>query len=284
MKPVRTAIPAASQRGIALVIVLWLLVLLTVIAASHARAIRTETRLAANQLDAGKARSLAETGVHHAIMELLVRDEALRWRVDGSVNRLRYIDGEVAISIRDARGLVDINKVTATVLDSVLAGAGIDADQRQALVGATLDWRDKDNLKQINGAEDDDYRRAGMKWAARDGAFSSIEEFRYVMGMTNPLFEQLAPYLTVHSGQAGVNLDFAPPWLVSVLSSTEEPPRTGAAAARGGSVFHITVWSTSSGGSNASIDLVASISPRSDPAYTILSWRSPARSIPRTSG
>ena len=284
MNPVRTMIPAASQRGIALVIVLWLLVLLTVIAASHARAIRTETRLAANQLDAGKARSLAETGVHHAIMELLVRDEALRWPADGRVNRLRYIDGEVAISIRDARGLVDINKVTATVLDSVLAGTGIDAEQRQALVGATLDWRDKDNLKQISGAEDDDYRRAGMKWAARDGAFSSIEEFRYVMGMTNALFEQLAPYLTVHSGQAGVNLDFAPPWLVSVLSATQDTPRTGAAATRGGSVFHVTAWSTSSGGSNASIDLVVRISPRSDPAYTILSWRSPARSIPRTGG
>jgi general secretion pathway protein K len=284
MNPARTIIPAASQRGIALVIVLWLLVLLTVIAASHARAIRTETRLAANQVDAGKARSLAETGVHHAIMELLVRDEALRWPANGSVNRLRYIDGEVAITIRDARGLVDINKVTATVLDSVLAGTGIDADQRQALVDATLDWRDKDNLKQINGAEDDDYRRAGMKWAARDGAFSSIEEFRYVMGMTNALFEQLAPYLTVHSGQAGVNLDFAPPWLVSVLSGIEDTPRTGAAATRTGSVFHVTVWSTSSGGSNASIDFVVSISPRSDPAYTILSWRSPARSIPRTTG
>lgn len=272
------------QHGIALVIVLWLLVLMTVIAASHARVIRTETRLASNQVDAGKARSLAEAGAHHAILELLVKDETLRWPVNGSVNRVSYDDGVVAIAIRDARGLIDINKVPAATLDTVLTGLGMAQAEREALVGATLDWRDTDNLKHINGAEDDDYRRAGMKWAARDGAFSSIEEFRYVMGMTNPLFEQLAPYLTVHSGQAGVNLDFAPPWLVSVLSSTEEPPRTGAAAARGGSVFHITVWSTSSGGSNASIDLVASISPRSDPAYTILSWRSPARSIPRTSG
>ena len=199
MNAVQTMIRPGSQRGIALVVVLWLLVLLTVIAASHARAIRTETRLAANQVDAVKARSLAETGAHHAIMELLVKEDTLRWPADGSVNRLRYLDGNVAITIRDARGLVDINKITANQLDAVLAGAGVEADQRQALVDATLDWRDKDNLKHVNGAEDDDYRRAGMKWAARDGAFSSIEEFRYVMGMTNPLFEQLAPYLTIYS-------------------------------------------------------------------------------------
>ena len=176
----------ARQRGIALVVVLWLLVLLTVIAASHARVIRTETRLASNQVEASKARSLAEAGANHAIIELLVRDEAQRWSVNGSVNHIRYEDGDVAIAIRDARGLIDINKAQAALLDTVLTGVGLDQTQRQALVDAILDWRDKDSLKRIKGAEDDDYRRAGLKWAARDGDFSSVEEFRYVLGMTNP--------------------------------------------------------------------------------------------------
>lgn len=272
------------QRGIALVVVLWLLVLLTVIAASHARVVRTETRLASNQIEAGKARSLAEAGAHHAIMELLVLDEALRWPVNGSVNRILFEDGEVAISIRDARGLVDINTAQGALLDTVLAGAGVEQTQRQALVDATLDWRDKDSLKHINGAEDDDYRRAGLKWAARDGAFSSVEEFRYVLGMTNPLFEQLVPYLTVYSGQANIKLDAAPPWLVNVLTATQDNPTTGNTAARGGSTFHITVWATSNGGSSASLDTVVRIAPTGDQPYTILSWRAPARSINRSSG
>ena len=274
-----------TQRGIALVVVLWLLVLMTVIAASHARVIRTETRLAANQLDAGKARGLAETGASHAILELLVRDETLRWPVDGSVNRLQYIDGKVAIAIRDARGLVDINKAPSALLEKILGAAGVSEDQRQALAAAIIDWRDKDDLKQINGAEDSDYRRAGLQWAARDGAFSSVEEFRYVLGMTNPLFERLAPYLTVYSGQAKVQLDYAPPWLRSVLSTTEEDPATGATATRTGNTFHITVRATSDGGSIASLDLVVRISARKDQeAYSVLSWRAPARSISRNSG
>ena len=271
------------QRGIALVIVLWLLILLTVIAASHARVIRTEIRLASNQVDASKARNLAEASAHHAILELLVLDEALRWPVNGSVNRLRYVDGEVAIAIRDARGLIDINWISAATLDKVLAGLGVPKNQRQSLIDATLDWRDKDSLKHLKGAEDDDYRRAGMKWAARDGPFSSIEEFRYVMGMTNPLFERLVPYLTVHSNQARVNLDYAPPWLVSVLADTQNTT-TGSTTARGGSTYHITVWASSNGGSNASLELVVRMTPTRDPAYSILSWRAPARSINRVSG
>lgn len=283
-KHLRRAQPKqAWQQGIALVVVLWLLVLMTVIAASHARIIRTETRLASNQIENSKARSLAEAGVHHAILELLVRDEEQRWPVNGSINRIRYQDGTVAIAIRDVRGLVDINSASAALLDSVLAGTGIEETQRKALVDATLDWRDKDSMKHINGAEDDDYRSAGLKWAARDGAFSSVEEFRYVLGMTNPLFERLAPYLTVHSGQANITLDYAPPWLFSVLAETQESSTSVNITRRNdGSTFQITVWATSNGGSSASLDAVVRIAATSDPAYTILSWRAPARSITDT--
>ena len=283
-KHLRRAEPKqAWQQGIALVVVLWLLVLMTVIAASHARIIRTETRLASNQIENSKARSLTEAGVHHAILELLVRDEEQRWPVNGSINRIRYQDGIVDIASRDVRGLVDINSASAALLDSVLAGTGIEETQRKALVDATLDWRDKDSLKHINGAEDDDYRRAGLKWAARDGAFSSVEEFRYVLGMTNPLFERLAPYLTVHSGQANITLDYAPPWLFSVLAETQESSTSVNITRRNdGSTFQITVWATSNGGSSASLDAVVRIAATSDPAYTILSWRAPARSITDT--
>ncbi|RKZ69301.1 MAG: hypothetical protein DRQ44_03185, partial [Gammaproteobacteria bacterium] len=273
-------------RGIALIIVLWLLVLLTVIAASHARIIRTETRLAANHVEAGRARSMAEAGTYHAIMEMLVSENTQRWPVNGSINRIRYEDGHVAIAIRDARGLVDINSASAAVLDTVLAGAGMEQQgQRQALVDAILDWRDRDNLKHLNGAEDDDYRRAGLSWAARDGDFSSIEEFRYVLGMSNPLFAQLAPYLTIHSGQAGVKLDYAPPWLVSVLSARQDFSGSGNSTARGGgSTFHITVWATTTGGSSASLDTVVHIAAGSDLPYRILSWHTPARSTAVNAG
>ena len=106
-----------------------------------------------------------------------------------------------------------------------------------------------------------------------------------MFGMTNSLFERLAPYLTVHSGAANVNLEFAPPWLIGVLSVLEEtPPASNAARRSITSVCHITVWATSNGGSNASLDLVVKMTPTAEQAYTILSWRAPARSIPSTRG
>jgi len=266
-------------------VVLWLLVLLTVIAASHARVVRTETRLASNHVEAGKARSLAEAGAHHAILELLVRDAAQRWPVNGSVRQVRYTDGLVAIAIRDTSGLIDINTAQPVLLETVLAALDVEPDRRRALVDATLDWRDKDHLRRLNGAEDDDYRRAGLRWAARDGAFSTVEELRYVLGMTNPLFERLAPYLTVHSGHAGVRLEYAPPWLAGVLTESQHALPSSASGGRAGSsVFHVTVRATSNAGTTASIDMVVRIAPADDQPYKILSWRAPARSTDVNTG
>jgi general secretion pathway protein K len=264
---------SARQRGIALIVVLWLLVLLTVIAASYARIVRTETRLAANQVEASVARHLAEAGTQHAILELLVRDQTQRWRADGSIHRLRFADGTVDIAVRDARGLVDINRASPALLDTLLAGAGVAQPRRTALVDAILDWRDPDNLKHLNGAEDNDYRRAGLSWTARDASFSSIEELSYVLGMNAALFERLAPYLTVASGQAGVVTELAPPWLAGLLANGAGSGNRGT-----GADYHITVRASSGGGATVSLDTVVRIGAAIDRPYSILTRRSPALS------
>ncbi len=69
----------ASQRGIALLIVLWGLVLLAVIAAAFTTETRTEMALARNLVENAKARALADAGVYRAISTLLgvERDDVL---------------------------------------------------------------------------------------------------------------------------------------------------------------------------------------------------------------
>jgi general secretion pathway protein K len=263
-----------------------LLVLLTVIAASHARNIRTETRLTVNQVEAARARALAEAGTSHAILELSMNKESdERWQTDGRIYNLVLDGGEVSIAIRDSRGLIDLNTVDAPLLDTILTALGIDELQRSRLIGATLDWRDRDSLKHDNGAEDDDYRIAGMQWEAHDGAFSSIEEYRYVLGMTNEIFEQLAPYLIVNSNHRGVQREFASPWLRSALEGTEDespanPTATNRGRIGGHTIFKISLRATTNKGSTTSRDVVVKLNPAADQGYTILSWRTPSRSVP----
>lgn len=274
------------QQGFALIIVLWLLMLLTVIASSHAQNIRIETQLASQQTDAARARARAAAGVYRTIMELFVAEDAGRQLTNGTPINIEFDGGSLDIVIRDASGLVDLNTVQPALLDAVLAGAGVPGELRAALVDATLDWRDRDDLKRLHGAEAEEYRQAGVAWRPHNGPFSDVEEFRYVLGVSSEIFEQLAPYLTTHSGHQGVDPDYAPPWLAGVLAETQQqrppakPSAAGGAARTRPSVYHIGVKSRTTGGAVASLEVVVRVSNTREQPYTILSWREPGRSLP----
>ena len=265
------------QRGIALVIVLWLIVLLTVIGSSHARNAHIETRLAFNQIDVARAKAMAEAGINHAILELFNSNLTERWRFDGSLNTLTFEHGTVAVNIRDASGLLDLNTTSAIQLDAVLAATDIDDNARVELTDAILDWRDEDNLRHLHGAEDSDYKHAGFVWGARDGAFASVDELRYVLGMTNELFTQLAPYLTVFSGSSEVNLQYAPAWLYTALTGTSSELATDAPIGSGPAdgAYHINAVAATHAGSQVQLEAVVSTKESGDLPFAILAWRRP---------
>lgn len=67
------------QHGIALVAVLWVLVLISVMAAGLLRDTRVETQVARNLVDGARARALADAGVYRAILSLRNPTEELKF-------------------------------------------------------------------------------------------------------------------------------------------------------------------------------------------------------------
>jgi len=274
---------------VALIFVLWLIVLLSMLGGSHARNVRLDSQLAANQVDGVRARLLAESGVNRAILELFVSDRDLRWPFDGRVVRLQQAQGSLRIRIRNAEGLVDLNSASAETLAALLRTQELDPKTRDALVDAIMDWRDPDDLRRLHGAEDRDYRFAGLPYGTPDRNFAMLDELRYVLGMRAELFERLRPFLTLYSGRPGINPQYAPPQLLEALRSgtldqastafsldpagdaTEPPPDApGAAASK---VFHIRVEAETPTGSRAALEVVVDTASAGGAAYSILSWR-----------
>ena len=91
---------------------------------------------------------------------------------------------ELQMVLRNAAGLVDLNTASSEVLDAMLSILDLDSAESVALRDAILDWRDPDELRRLNGAEDADYAAAGLDYSAKDAPFDSIEELSRVMGMT----------------------------------------------------------------------------------------------------
>ena len=69
------------QKGLALVLVLWVLSLLTIMAGSFALSIRREASIVADIKNNAQAMAVAESGIAMAEMMLLNTDQYKRWRV-----------------------------------------------------------------------------------------------------------------------------------------------------------------------------------------------------------
>lgn len=200
-----------NQHGIALVIVMWLIVLLTVIAADFLYAMRSETAIARNALSQAKAQAAADAAVHRAVFDLFkfnpTQDEV--WRRDGQWHEWAFEGATGRVRLLDESGKIDINSARSDLLKGLFTSNGLDDEKASKLVAAIEDWRDGDVLTRPNGAEEPEYRAAGLKYKPANAAFQSIEELRLVLGMTQELFQQISGIITVYTRQNGINTQFA---------------------------------------------------------------------------
>jgi len=189
-----------NQQGIALVAVMWALALLSLAAAAVALESRTSVRVASNMANKAVARAAADAGLQLAILDLVApRDAPTRFRTDGTNFIWRFANCEVRISIRDEASKIDVNKAPGPVLVTLFVSDGIDLETAQSLADAIIDFRDADSFSLPKGAEQADYKTAGLKWGPKNAPLESLEELQQVLGMTAKIYERVAPDLTVYS-------------------------------------------------------------------------------------
>jgi general secretion pathway protein K len=203
----RSASPLSQQRGIALIVALWLTVLLTVIASGFAFSMRTEAQAARNAISLAQARAAADGAAERMTFELLrPRNLPDVWNADGRVRQ--WMDGDIAIAAVavDESARIDLNSASDALLKSLLQNVGgLSSDDAQAMLDKILDWRDPDDLRRPQGAEEADYRAAGLKYKPSNAPFDGVSELRLVLGMTPALYDRISPTLTVYSRQPGIN-------------------------------------------------------------------------------
>ena len=261
---------ARPDRGVALVIVIWTLALLAVIALSFTRGTRNQVVLARNVVENAQASALADAGVYRAAAALLSRRAAGRWRADQTPYTLALDGGSVRVSIQYEGGRIDLNTASGPLLRGLFLSVGLDADASEALVDAVADWRDENDLRRLKGAEERDYRAAGLPLGPKNGPFETVEELRQVIGVTPELYRRLVPALTVYSGQPGIDLATAPREALLAIPGVERDEIESFLEARGAR------------GSDAGID--ASLAPAGSAPYVsrpralVYSIRAEARS------
>ena len=220
----------ARERGFALLMVLWTLLLLAFIATVFNDNARTEVLLARNLVANARAEALADGGVYRAALGLTRSPRAGGFRGNGEV----YVwhpsseeaglpesggapEEQVRFTIRDEGGKVNLNQATAPLLRELLIAVGVEPEKSAELADAIVDFRDEDSEKERQGAEARDYKRARLPWGPKNGAFVLVDELTYVLGMTPDIYRRVAPLLTIW-GQGDLPHPYtAPPEVVTAV-------------------------------------------------------------------
>ena len=254
-------------------------------AAGHARNVHTDSLLSARQIGVAEARALADAGVRKAILGLLGNGPVPP--VDGTLFKVRLAGDTVSVGVLASRGLVDLNAAGPDLLSVVMRLSGADSQEQQKLVGAIMDWRDKDKLTRLHGAEDGDYQAAGLGWTPRDDSFGAVEELRFVIGMRPEIYASTARYLTVYSGRSTLDPDFAPVGLLDAVTAAagsaarintgRAGPTTQQVTGPLRGTYHIYSTATGRSGATASIEAVVRVSGRPENPYLVLEWRETSR-------
>ncbi|MGR9115824.1 MAG: general secretion pathway protein GspK [Gammaproteobacteria bacterium] len=207
------------QQGLAMVLVLWMLTLLTIMAGSFALTMRRETAIIIGLKNNAQARAIAEAGIALAELMMLNNDPDLRWQTNGQIYEMNYAGARVRVRLLSEAGKIDINAADEAQLHILMHHAEIDEQKQQQIVNAILDWRDQDDLVRIDGAEKDEYLAAGLKYAPANRPFQSMAELQMVLGMDDSLFNWLEPFVTIYTKQK-IDLQKASTELLKILDSS----------------------------------------------------------------
>jgi general secretion pathway protein K len=224
--------PRRTERGVALVVVLWTLMMLSMLTIGFSLSSRTEARVAANGAEEIRLRALLHGGIELAVLGLGTAEDNRGWRADDTPYPAEIGDDRIIVRIRDEAGRVDLNRAdeeTLTRLITVVLGT---PDTAPRLVAAILRRR--------GGAQAAPGQPAGGDASGPDGnrpppaaratpvadpdnpdelarPFQSAEELRTVPGISRTLADALMPLVTVFSPAGGINPFAADPLVLQAL-------------------------------------------------------------------
>lgn len=270
------------MRGVALVLVLWLVALLTAMVGAFALNARVESLQASALRNGARGQELARAGLEYAVSRLQ-GPPATRWRPDGRRYDWSFDGVPLQVRIVDEGGKVDLNSASPALLAGLLRASGVEAGAAQRLAAAIIDWRDRDSLLTPGGAEDAEYAAAGLPHGAKDAPFESLGELRLVLGMDADLYRRLLPDVTIHSQRAQPMAAFAPGPVLTAMgldAASWEAARNAAggdqvdpgAAVAGTGTYSIESRARLDEGREAVLRAVVRTAASRDSAYTVLQW------------
>jgi general secretion pathway protein K len=195
-----------NSRGVALLMVLWVITILSVVVLEFCFAMRTEVNITRNYQEQLQLYAVAQGSVQRAIAELVLKHdpriqqmrkaaqegeipaESKEWITDGREYLMTFEGAEAVVRVMGEAGKVNLNRVSDASLRKIMNALGLEGETRDMVVDSILDWRDPDDFTRVNGAENEYYQSLKEPYDCKNGPFDSVEELLLVRGVTPELY------------------------------------------------------------------------------------------------
>jgi general secretion pathway protein K len=186
--------------GVALVVVLWVIMVLSLLISGFAFTMHVEMQVASFSRKELKAEMLARSGVEVARMELLLhKTKGAETGFDAmnqewATNEILYVDHELGdgkynVKVTDEQSRLPVNQLSKEQWKRLMDLLEVDPLDADVIVDSILDWIDDDDLHLLNGAESDYYESLSPPYKAKNGPVDRVEELLLVRGVTPEVFE-----------------------------------------------------------------------------------------------
>ncbi len=232
------------QQGVVLIVVLWFIAMMTLMISTLAVETRLSAKLVVHNQDNLQAWSDILKLLQMAQMELLMarmtlspddeeRQEYLQdnknwyFRFDGRELPLAYATTEskitlpdnLAVRIYDHAGFINLRYLNVAQMRELLEKRiGNDVEKISELLDAWQDWIDNDELKRLNGAENEYYEELKPPYRPRNAMVETTEEILLIRDFAEVFKElELETAFTVYGNMSGVNPNLATKETLSLL-------------------------------------------------------------------
>jgi general secretion pathway protein K len=205
--------PHPKSGGVALVIVMIAIFVLSMLVAALAYSMKVETKLAMTANNEAALTWLGRSGVELAryafAQQLSVTAEpydSLNQKWAGgpgtlasensplaglSMENFQVGDGRVTVKITDLERRININKADAALLQQALTLVGVNASDISAISDSILDWLDPNpnsNVHRPNGAKSDYYQSLDPPYEAKNAPMDDLSELLLIRGITQDIY------------------------------------------------------------------------------------------------
>ena len=217
--PLRRCCSRSRQRGSALILVLWALLLLGMAVFGVVELIELSVEHTSHQELALDARGLALSGLALGLNPQLLKDDPLLTQKTPNGNQFKVLIGSEGARMNLNYVLLSKHR---EILENLFTQWGLQIEQAEHVADCMYDWITPGDQKSMNGAKAADYAQANLPQIPSYKPFGSFDEVRLVMGvdLLDKVKANWEDSFTLWSG-GPLNVNEAAPELIAAVFSID---------------------------------------------------------------